>query len=145
MLATNMFFWDWGGAPVAPVEVIVLPTTSKGSGKSHDEYRALPEDYWKAHAQLHEAPAELPEETIIERRTRLTAEVHQIIAEQEQLASMRQEQTAVQQALPTASSVDELKALALYSSQLKIEITKLEATNKARIIRAKSLRFSLYH
>lgn len=145
MLALWEFFWDWAGTPSTPTPPD--PTPGRGRGKNHNKpaYIALDDEYWAARAELAKPPLSPPEETIAERTERLHAEIRQILAEQTQLAQLKAEKMGIQQTLRGASSIDELKSYTTRSTELTTEIAKLEITNKARIIRAKSLRFSLYH
>lgn len=144
MLAIWEYFWDWAGAPVvAPEPDSVTP--GRGSGKSEDIYRTLPDDYWETLAESTAPPKEVAPETLAERQERLRMEVQAILAEQQQILFFRQQVIQLQQALPLATEIEELKRIALQLKALQVQLTALEATNKARIVRAKSLRFSLYH
>lgn len=148
MLALWEYFWtesDWtGGSP--PIVPAPDPTTpGRGSGKAYDEYQSLSDEYWQEYATKYRAPDSPAPETLAERQQRLLEETRKIIDEQNQLSNLMLELANTKHSLQNASTIDELKQLAAYSASLQQEISKLEATNKARIIRAKSLRFSLYH
>lgn len=148
MLATNMFFWDWSGAPVLAPSQPAATNFPAGSGKSRSkatsDYQIAPDEYWEQYAEHNRAPETPAPETIAERQTRLNDEIRQILFEQAQLEQLHMEKSSFQQATRNAVSIDELKLYTSHVTQLTNEITKLEETNKARIIRAKSLRFSLY-
>lgn len=146
MLALWEYFWTWSG--VAPPVITPSPVTpGRGSGKNHrhnDEYRTAPDEYWKMYRAKLASPPAPTAETIEERTARFQEELQQIALEQQQLAQYAGMQQELQMQVKAAPSIDVLKTLVEQSKQLKAEIDKLETTNKARIIRASSLRFSLY-
>jgi len=149
MLSLWEYFWteaDWVPAPPPPPPD---PTPGRGSGKGHHNkhatYQVLPDEYWEAYAERHKPSERLPPETLAERQARLQEEMRLIFEEEILLQELQTELISSQQSLGTAESIEALKTAAQYIKHLKEKISILEATHKARIIRAKSLRFSLYH
>lgn len=141
MLAIWEYFWDWDTV-AAPAATPVPVTPGRGSGHSHDDYLTLPDEYWEARAKQ-TAPHKVSPEVLEERKTRLREEVRQILAEQQQVTLLRQDYTAVLAALKNATTIADMKTLAAQSKILQEQLAELEATNKARIIRAQLLRASL--
>jgi hypothetical protein len=151
MLALWEFFWteaDWTGGSVSATAVVVLTPgrgSGKGRGKEQPEYQLLPDEYWEHYAIKHAVPAAPAPETIAERQQRLIDETRKILAEQDAIVQLQVELTTTKQALRDAADISELKSFAAHTADLQQQLDALETTNNARIIRAKSLRFSLYN
>ena len=142
MLAIWEYFWDWAGAPATPTADPVTP--GRGSGKSHDQYVTLPNEYWEALAKR-TAPHKVLPGVLQERKIRLQSEIQQILAEQQQIMLLRQTYTQILAAIKSSSSIVEMQELAVQAQQLKDQLTELETTNKARVLRAQMLQVSLEH
>jgi hypothetical protein len=144
MLALWEYFWDWAGAPVVVVPEPITP--GRGSGKSTEQeiYQVLPDEYWEAYAEQHKVPEAPSPEAVEEREARLLEEVRLILMEQAERENLLQIQEQLKQAIRSAASTGDFKVIAAQSKIVRGEVAQLEATLKARIVRAKRLRASLY-
>lgn len=159
MLALWEYFWDespdWSGIPISPPAPPPESPPNRGSGKNknHLDYVPLPDEFWEErersmqkHAPVEptpEPPSDLPDRIRAKTEEALYAEIRSIMAEQSELASLRDHHAALLGSLRKAPGVAELTEMANKVSTIEPELARIDKSIRERIVRAKSLRFKL--
>lgn len=128
MLGTNMFFWDWGGAPTPPPPPLSdadIQTQQRGYGARGNDYRPMPEDYWHDRAKIIQVDKRDPSKVFeVPEMPGPPKVLNPAIAAQIDALTAHRSELAAN--LMSAPSVAELKTAAASIKQLDSQIAYLE-------------------